>query len=215
MTRAVIFDMDGVLVDNREVHIDSFMEWCHRFGVEMGRDALHSYFGMGNDEIFPAVLGRDDLSPREIARFSDEKEAIYREMFADNITPTAGLIDMLEGLRSRGILMAVGSSGMRKNVDFVLDKCGIREYFTEIVDGDQLHRAKPDPEVFLLGAERLGVPCSEVLVFEDSYAGIAAARAAGMKVVALATTFARETHSDFDLLVDDFTQTSAEEVLAL
>ncbi len=215
MIKAVIFDMDGVLVDNRDVHIESFLQWCSLHGVSMNREKVLSYFGMSNDEIFPAVLGRDDLTKEELYNFGQEKEEIYREKFASEIAPTKGLVDMLDGLKELGIKMAVGSSGMRKNVDFVLEKCGIGDYFEAVVDGDQLTRAKPDPEVFLKAAERLGVAPSETLVFEDSFAGIAAARAAGMKVVALATTFPREQHTDHDALVDDFSQITPQRVISL
>lgn len=214
MIKGVIFDMDGVLVDNRDIHIEAFSQWCRRSGLEIDKNVLLGYFGMGNDEIFPAILGRK-MSVAEIEQFSNEKEAIYREIFATEIRPVSGLVDLLKALQGLGIPMAVGSSGMRRNVDYVLDKCGIASYFDVIVDGDQLARAKPDPEVFVKCAAKLGLAQDDCLVFEDSFAGIEAARAAGMRVVALATTFARDEHHDYDLLVDDFTQLTAAQILAL
>lgn len=215
MIKGVIFDMDGVLVDNRDIHIESFARWCKTRGLDIDKNVLISYFGMGNSEIFPAILSRDDLSAADIAMYGQEKEAIYRDMYAPTIAPVSGLVELLKSLKSKDIRIAVGSSGMRKNVDYVLQKCGIASYFDIIIDGDQLHRAKPDPEVFLLGADAMGLTPAECVVCEDSFAGISAARAAGTRVVALATTFSRDEHSDYDLLIDDFTQTSAEELLAL
>lgn len=205
MIKGVIFDMDGVLVDNKNVHIEAFVIFCRRHGIDIDTERLMPLFGMGNDDIIAALFGRR-LPAEDVDRYSKEKEAIYREIFADRIAPTPGLVDLLEGLKRRGVKMAVGSSGMRANVDFVLDKCGIKGYFDAIADGDMITRAKPDPEVFMLAASLLGLPNSECLVFEDSFAGIAAARAAGSPVIALATTFPRERHTDYDMLIDDFTE---------
>lgn len=208
MIKGVIFDMDGVLTDNRDIHIEAFVRFCHRHGMNIDTKDLMPLFGMGNREIMTAVF-KKDFDERQIEELSHEKEQIYREIFAEKIKPTTGLPALLAGLRAEGIKMAVGSSGMRLNVDFVLDKCGIREYFDAIADGDMVKNAKPDPEVFQLAARLLGLDNSECLVFEDSFAGIAAARAAGSPVIALATTFPREKHSDYDMIIDDFTQIDA------
>ena len=208
MIKGVIFDMDGVLVDNRDIHIEAFVIFCRRYGLDMNTDRLMPLFGMGNEDIMTAIFGHP-LPAEDVERYSQEKEAIYREIFAERIEPVAGLVDLLAGLKERGVKIAVGSSGMRANVDFVLEKCGIREYFDAIADGDHVTRAKPDPEVFLLAASMLGLSGGECLVFEDSFAGIAAARAAGARVIALATTFPRERHYDYDMIIDDFTQIDA------
>lgn len=208
MIKGVIFDMDGVLVDNRDIHIEAFLMFCRRHGFEMDAKTLMPLFGMGNEDIMQGLFGRE-LSREEIDSFSQEKESIYREIFAERIEPTPGLRELLEGLRQRGIKIAVGSSGMRLNVDFVLERCGITRYFDAIANGDLVRRAKPDPEVFVLAARLLGLDNSECLVFEDSFAGIKAARAAGSPVIALATTFPRERHTDYDMIIDDFTQIDA------
>lgn len=214
MKKAVIFDMDGVLVDNSEIHVEAFVIFCQRYGINMAHDALKTFFGMGNDEIIPAVLGRE-IGAEELAALADEKEALYREIFASRIAPMAGLVDMLEGLKQRGVKIAVGSSGSQQNVDFVLSKCGIAPYFDAIANGDMITRAKPDPEVFLLAASLLGVAPEDCVVFEDSFAGIKAARTAGMGVVAVSTTYTREEHGDYDAIIDDFTQISVDEVLGV
>ncbi len=208
MIKGVIFDMDGVLVDNRDIHIEAFLIFCRRHGIDIDTERLMPLFGMGNDDIMTALFGRS-LPAENVDRYSKEKESIYREIFAERITPTPGLVDLLKGLRGRGVKIAVGSSGMRANVDFVLDKCGIKEYFDAIADGDMITRAKPDPEVFVLAASLMGLTGGECLVFEDSFAGIAAARAAGSPVIALATTFTRERHRDYDMIIDDFTEIDA------
>lgn len=203
MKKAVIFDMDGVLVDNSEIHIDAFEVFCKRHNCSFERQELYPLFGKGNRDIFPVVLKRP-VSAEEIERFSQEKEAIYRELIEKTIRPLPGLIDFLTFLKAKGVKTAVGSSGIRKNVDFVLKKCGIAAYFDVVVNGNDVKNAKPDPEIFLLVAERLGIAPEECVVFEDAYAGIEAARTARMAVVAVATTFPKEQHCDYDMIISDF-----------
>lgn len=204
MIKGVIFDMDGVLVDNRDVHVASFEAWCGRHNIVLPEGFLLGFFGMGNEDIFRAVLNDPELPLEVIERYGKEKEAIYRDLFAASISPVAGLVDLLKDLKANGIKIAVGSSGMRANVEFVLDRCGIGEYFDAIADGDMISRAKPDPEVFLLAASLLELDPSECFVFEDSFAGVEAARRAAMRVGVLATTFPREQHKDYDLIMNDF-----------
>lgn len=214
MIKGVIFDMDGVLVDNSAIHVEAFVEWCKRRNIDFASEKLIALFGLGNDDILKVVMNNDNLTKEEIDLYANEKEAIYREMFEATIEPMGGLIELLKQLKERGVKIAVGSSGMRKNVNFVLDRCGIASYFDAIADGDMVVRAKPDPEVFLKAASLLGLEPAECLVFEDSFAGVKAARSAGMKVIVLTTTYAAERHDDYDDLIADFTEIDAARVLA-
>lgn len=210
--KAVIFDMDGVLVDNSDIHTDAFVIYCKRHGMDMKREMLRPYFGMGNADIFTGLFNKN-FTPAELTVMGEEKEAIYREIFESKIEPQKGLITLLEELKAKGIKMAVGSSAMRKNVDFVLEKCGIAGYFDAISCGDMVSKAKPDPEVFVIAAELLGEAPVDCVVVEDAFAGVKAARAIGSRVVVLTTTYPREQHTDFDVLIDDFTQITADKLL--
>jgi HAD superfamily hydrolase (TIGR01509 family) len=153
-----------------------------------------------------------ELMPREIVErvdvhaLGEEKEAIYREIYAPTIVPQEGLLELLVALRDENILCAVGSSGYRANVDFVLDKCNIEPYFSAIVAGDEVTRCKPDPEIYLTVAAKLGLSPEECIVFEDAEAGIEAAKRAGIKVIALATTFDRDflKGTEADMIIDEF-----------
>lgn len=218
MIEAVIFDMDGVLVDNRDIHIDAFVVFCKRYGIDFNGDDLLAHFGKGNDEIIPEVLSADIVNRYGLEALADEKEAIYRDIFEKSIEPTRGLVAFLKDLKASGIKCAVGSSGQKANVDFVLDKCEIAPYFTTIVNGDMVTKCKPDPEIFLTAAKLMGVNPANCLVIEDAFAGIQAAHAAGMKVIAMSTTYSVEQLEDgatFDLLVPDFTTLTAERILNL
>lgn len=208
MIRGVLFDMDGVLVNNTQAHVKAFEIFCERYGVEEWQHKLQSAFGMGNDDIMRLILPEEIIREKGMKALGEEKEAIYREVYAPEIRPVRGLVELLEELRRRGIRCAVGSSGCRENVDFVLGNCGITDYFSCIVSGDRVTRCKPDPEIYLLAAEGLHLPSAECLVFEDARVGITAARRAGAgRIVALATTLPRHTlatQTEADVVIDDF-----------
>ncbi|MFI3314164.1 MAG: HAD family phosphatase [Rikenellaceae bacterium] len=213
MKKAVIFDMDGVLVDNADVHVEAFEMFCKSKNVDISGEKLRSYFGMGNEDIFRELWG-SDLTIEQINDFAAQKEAIYREIYAHTIKPVEGLVEIMKAIKASGAKIAIGSSGITANVQFVIEKCGLSPYIDAIANGDMITKAKPDPEVFLLAARLLDIEPTECVVFEDSFAGVAAARSAGMKVIALTTTYPRESHKDYDFLIDDFTQISIEQILS-
>lgn len=198
--------MDGVLVNNLEVHRAAFAEFFRRYGVERSFEELSRVFGKGNDDIMGELMPRDVVERVGIRELGHEKEAIYREIYAPTITPQPGLLTFLDECEAEGLKCAVGSSGYRANVDFVLDKCNIERYFDYAVAGDEVTRCKPDPEIYLTAAAKLGLRADECVVFEDAEAGIEAAKRACMRVVALATTFNRDflETTDADYIIDDF-----------
>ena len=206
MLKGLLFDMDGVLVNNLDIHRQAFAEFFRRYGVERTFDELNRHFGRGNDDIMGELMPAEIVARVGIRELGNQKEAIYREIYAPTITPQAGLIEFLEEAERKGLVSAVGSSGFMANVDFVLDKCAIRRFFAATVAGDQVTRCKPDPEIYLTAAAKLGLKADECIVFEDAEAGIEAGKRAGMRVVALATTFDRAflERTDADLIINDF-----------
>lgn len=217
MIQGVIFDMDGVLVDNLAVHMAAFAEFSRRYGYELPQERITALFGRGNDEIIPAILPAEIIERVGMENLSREKEAIYREIYKP-VVPVRGLRDFLLSLRRAGIRTSVGSSGPIENVRYVLRECGVEELFDKIVCGDMVTRRKPDPEIFLRAAAELRLDPGRCAVIEDSLSGIEAARRAGCRVVAMATTFKPAylaERSDNDLIVEDFTQLSPDIVRAL
>lgn len=209
MLQGVIFDMDGVLVNNTDMHIKAFEIFCKRYGVNGWKEGISNLYGMGNDDIMRALMPANILACKSMKELSDEKEQIYRDIYAPTIKPQNGLINLLRQLRDCGIACAVGSSACRDNVDFVLEKCHMAKFFGTIVCGDDVKACKPSPEIYLTVAQRMGLTPETCLVFEDSRAGIASGKNAGMKVVALATSLSREileNETEADLIIDDFTQ---------
>lgn len=217
MIRGVVFDMDGVLVNNTPVHVEAFGIFCDRYGVTGWKEKLAGAYGMGNDDIMRLILPAELIQEKGLAALAAEKEAIYREIYTPTIRPVTGLRELLDRLRTAGVPCAVGSSGPRDNIAFVLDRCGIADCFAAIVDGEQVTHCKPDPEIYLTAAEKLGLAPSECLVFEDARAGIEAAHRAGVgRIVALATTLSADELADTaaERIIADFTEiTSIEDLL--
>ncbi len=208
MKKAALFDMDGTLVDNTLAHMRAFEIFCARYGVTGWKEKLSQAFGMGNDDIMRLIMPAELIRERGLASLAEEKEAIYREIYAPEIRPVKGLVPLLESLRAAGVRCAVGSSGCRANVDFVLEKCRIGEFFDARISGDRVTRCKPDPEIYLTAAAALGMAPADCVVFEDSKAGIESARRAGVgRVVALATTLPHEVlkrETDADVIGETF-----------
>lgn len=200
--------MDGVIVDNRDAHLQAFAVFAARHGVpDFDTQSLLPFFGSTNAVIMNHLFGRSDLPADEVERLSQEKEEIYRELYDPVMEPAPGLTELLAALREAGVKIAVGSSAPRVNVDFVLRRCGIEGYFDAVASGSEIRRSKPDPEVYLLAARKLGVAPGDCVVFEDAFVGMEAARNAGAKVVAIASTFTQETirqRGGYDRLIDSF-----------
>jgi beta-phosphoglucomutase len=184
---AFIFDMDGVIVDSNPHHRLAWEAFNRRYGLET-TEAMHRFmYGRRNDQIVRGFFG-EELSEDEVAARGFAKEALYREMIADRVESmlVPGLRNFLD--RHRDTPKAVASNAEPANVDFLLDRAGLRPYFRFVVDGHQVSRPKPYPDIYLRAAGLLGIPPAECLVFEDSHSGVEAARAAGMKIIGLRTT---------------------------
>jgi beta-phosphoglucomutase family hydrolase len=185
---ALIFDMDGVILDSTPMHRECWVAFNRRYGLETTEEMQQRNYGKHNDDIVRDFFG-EGLSVGEVAARGRAKEQLYREMVSGRTDEMLipGLRDFLE--RHRGLPMAVGSNASPENVAFVLEETGLRPYFRAVVDGDQVPNPKPHPDVYLRAAELLHVEPANCIVFEDSPSGVAAAMAAGTRVVALRTTF--------------------------
>ncbi len=185
---AVLWDMDGVLVDSAPYHFRAWKETFATEGVTFDEAAFRRTFGQRNDTIIADVLG-PDVPPERVAALGDAKEARYRALIAlEGITPLPGARSWLQRLHERGIPQAVASSAPRANVEAVLKALHWEHFFQAIVSAEDVARGKPDPGAFLLAAQRLGMPPQRCIVVEDAPAGIEAAHRAGMRSIALSTT---------------------------
>jgi HAD superfamily hydrolase (TIGR01509 family) len=196
---ALIFDLDGVILHSTEMHNRAW-ELYDRYGI--ARDGIQErMFGKHNDEIVRDFFGAG-LSEEEVRRHGAAKEQLYREMMRPVLRRhlVSGVVGFVE--RHCALPKAVASNAEAANVAFVLEETGLGRYFPVVVDGSQVGRPKPSPEIYLRAAELLGTRAPRCVVFEDSPVGVAAARAAGAWVVGLRTTM--RDPGEVDLVVDDF-----------
>lgn len=184
---AVIWDMDGVLVDSGEAHYAAWARLFREEGIPYSRDLFLQTFGQRNDRILRTLLG-PDLPEERLRELDARKEAYYRELIPSRVRLLPGAWELLNGLRAAGARQAVGSSGPRANVEATVAALGLASFFEALVAAEDVAEGKPAPDVFLLAAEWLGVSPVRCVVLEDAVAGVEAALAAGMCCVAVATT---------------------------
>ena len=181
--RAVLWDMDGTLVDSEEFHWISWREALANQGVAITREQFHSSFGQRNDSVIPGWLGAA-TAPERFLTIGNAKEEVYRQLIRERgITALPGVSYWLRWLHEQGWLQAIASSAPRPNVEVVLHALSASNAFETIVSADDVQRGKPDPEVYLTAAQRLGVSPARCIVVEDAAAGIAGASNAGMRSV--------------------------------
>lgn len=177
--RAVIFDMDGVLVDSYHAHLVSWQKACAEHGVELEEHQFARCFGRTSREMIQELWPRE-MDDTELAAFDERKEGLYRDIVRREFPAADGARELVRALRDAGFRLAVGSSGPPANIDLVLDALDARDEFDAIVSGRDVTRGKPDPQVFLIAAERIGVRPARCAVIEDAAVGLEAASAAGM-----------------------------------
>jgi beta-phosphoglucomutase family hydrolase len=200
--RGAIFDWDGVIINSAEHHRVSWDRLAAETGYVLPAGHFKRGFGMKNEKIIPELL-QWTTNPEEIQMISLRKEEIYREVVKEmGIEPLPGVEPWLTLLRDEGIPCVIASSTHRENITTTLEVLGLGSFFADIVSAEDVLRGKPDPEVFLTAAKQIRVNPSDGVVFEDALVGIAAAKAAGMRVVAVATTNPKEILQEADWVVD-------------
>ncbi|MFZ9981152.1 MAG: HAD family hydrolase [Cyclobacteriaceae bacterium] len=202
---AVLFDMDGVLIDSNPYHKIALQQFCRKYGYDLSEDELRTrIYGRTNKDWITNLFG--NISSDLLNRYADEKEALFREIYKNDISPLKGLIEFLDLLEANRIPKAIATSAPRANVNFTLHHTGIGKYFSTILDESFVSRGKPDPEIYIKTAAALSYPSEKCIVMEDSLSGIASGMGAGSKVVALATTHLPEELSHADLVIHDFSE---------
>jgi len=198
---ALLFDLDGVIVDSNPVHVLVWKEYLAKHGIDPGGTLPGLMYGRRNDEIVRDLFG-SHLSAAEVQRHGAEKEALYRKVMRDQLGQrlVPGIRDFLQ--RHRRVPKALVTNAEPANAEFILNESGLREYFAVVVDGHQVERPKPAPDIYLLAAHLLGKEPADCIVFEDSETGVRAAKAAGTRVVAVATT--ESSFPEAEVVIRDF-----------
>jgi beta-phosphoglucomutase len=181
---AVVWDMDGTLVDTAELHFQAWVVLARALGKPFTRTDFTATFGWRNPEIIPKLFGAH-YSDQQVAELGARKENLYREQAKKGVALLPGARALLEGLAAAGFGQGVGSSAPRANLELILQLTDTTQFFTAVVSMEDTQRGKPDPEVFLRTAGKLNVPAQRCLVIEDAPAGIQAAKAGGMRAIAV------------------------------
>jgi beta-phosphoglucomutase len=204
--KGVIFDMDGVVVDNHQYHFKAWMDFSQKYKFPLNEQIYREEFnGKTNADLFKKIFG--EISQNQISAYTQEKESMYRDLYLPYMTAHTGLVEFLDDLGKRRIKIALGTSAPTANVDFVLDRLKLRKYFPTVVDGGMVTKGKPDPEVYKLCAMRLGLEPKNCVVFEDSFAGLESGERAGCEIVAVATSHkVFELKAKTDRIIHDFTE---------
>jgi HAD superfamily hydrolase (TIGR01509 family) len=199
--RAFIFDMDGTIVDNMAFHTKSWLAFFERRGQTLDADEFfRATAGRQGHEIMSAYMGAH-LSKEESAALDFEKESLYRELYAPHLAAVNGFVDFIARAKQAGIRLAVATAAPTENIAFTLDGLDLRKEFDAIAGAADVARGKPNPDVFLLAAERSGALPVNSIVFEDAPLGVEAARRAGMRAVVLTTTLPAEAFAEFDNVI--------------
>ena len=211
---AAIFDLDGTLVDTYDAHMKSWQDMAGSIGHELTESQFSKQFGRTNDPIIRELFewaGRPVPTADEISHYADRKEADFRSMVQEHFPEMPGATTLMESLHDEGWRLAAGTSAPMANAQLFREKLGCGRLFETIVTGDDVTHGKPDPEVFLLAASRLGVPASACVVIEDASAGVESARRAGMPAVAIASKGrTREELSAARLVIDSLEEIGPE-----
>lgn len=212
---AVIFDLDGTLIDNNSFHLKAWQAFYKKRNRSLTEAEYKQHFnGKTNVDVLAHVF-KDPLSPAENDTYTNEKEGLYREIYEPHIEPVKGLLNLLQGIHIAGIPLAIATSGIKVNIDYMFEHVAIRHYFKEVIYSKDIKRGKPDPEIYFVTAKKLNVPTESCIVFEDSVAGIQSAKAAGMKVIAITTTHTPEELHLADKLIRDYDEISINDIYEL
>ena len=216
--RAVIFDMDGVLVNSNPFHLEKWADFLHDQGVAFSKNDLpQQIFGVANQDCFRTFFG-SKLSEKEMTKMEDVLEERFRKRFAPHMEPLPGLLLLIKELGSAGIPLGVASSAVGENVKFILETLELDSVFSGVVTGSDFPKPKPDPGIYLLAAQKLGVLPADCVAFEDSFVGIEAAKRAGMKCVGLASTFPAQdlgSKTNADKIIETFSDVTLTDLRVL
>ena len=211
--QAVIWDLDGVIIDSADEHRRAWQRLARETGVTMTDADFWATFGKRNDDIIPLIWG--NISPQQLQELANRKEFYFREFVREAAAPLPGSMELMRGLHEIGFLQALATSTPIENIQLIEELLHLDRYLTAFVSGETVARGKPAPDIFLKAAEELHISPSLCLVIEDAVAGVQAALAAGMRCIAVAGDRDLPGLRAADLVVKDLTEVSVEQVRSI
>lgn len=211
--QAVIWDLDGVIIDSAEEHRQAWQRMAREEGLAMSDADFWATFGKRNDDIITLLWG--PMPPESITALADKKEAYFREIIRQTAKPLPGSIELMRGLHEAGFKQALASSAPPENIALIAEALGLNQYLTALVSGETVPRGKPAPDIFLKAAQELAAVPAVCLVIEDAIAGVQAAHAAGMRCIAVAGNRDLPGLREAELMVRSLTEVDVARVRAL
>ena len=208
--QAVIWDLDGVIIDSADEHRRAWQRLARETGVTLTDADFWATFGKRNDDIIPHFW--KNVSPEQLQALADRKELYFREFVREAAAPLPGSMELMRGLYEAGFPQALASSTPIENIALIKDLLHLDHYLTALVSGETVARGKPAPDIFLQAADELHMPPSLCLVIEDAVAGVQAALAAGMRCIAVAGNRDLPGLRAADVMVKDLTQVNVAQV---
>ncbi len=210
LKKAVIFDMDGVLIDSEPAYLEMNRKLFKDLGVEMDSDKYHGFVGMSSMKMWTLIKNEFKLLHEVENLIAMERDSMYEILDSAIISePISGIPELLDDLKRRKIILCVASSSAKENINLVLDKLNLIHYFRLVVSGEEVKRGKPEPDIFLRVAEKTNVASDKCFVIEDSANGIAAANRAKMKCIGYKSPgSSKQDLSGSNLIVENFDETS-------
>lgn len=202
--KAVIFDLDGTLIDNNAYHLIAWKKYLKNVGIDIAEDEYRKNINGRTNKDAIEYIFQKKMTDDEAMVYALEKEAVYREIYLPFIKPVSGLLEFLDILHQLKIPMAIATSGIQVNIDYMFEHLPIKQYFSAVVNSAHVSKGKPDPEIYLKAASLLQIPSFQCLAFEDAAVGVTSAKKAGMKVIALTTTQTREELKEADMITCNF-----------
>jgi len=206
VSKAVIFDMDGVICHTNPYHAQAFSRFFEKrnlFPTE--EENFHHMYGKNNGYILSHFLGRK-IEGQELLDLEFEKESLFREIYQHHVDPIAGFLDFFHGLKQAGLKTGIATSAPFANMELIAGKLDLFPHLESALGSEQVSKHKPDPEVYLKSAGNLSLPPDRCLVFEDSFSGVSAAKNAGMKVVAVLSSHQKSELPPCDWYIEDYSE---------
>jgi beta-phosphoglucomutase len=208
--RAVIWDLDGVIIDSAEEHRQAWYRLAREEGIPYSDEQFWATFGQRNDVVIPTMFG--PVSPERVRELADRKEAYFRELVRKTAHALPGSIELMSALHEAGYAQAIGTSTPLANIELISEALGLKRYLSVFVSGETVPRGKPAPDIFLKAAELLHVEPQYCVVIEDAVAGIQAAHNAGMYAIAVAGNRDLPGLRAADLMVKDLTELNVQRI---
>ncbi len=209
--KAVIWDMDGIIVDTAQYHLEGWQIVFQKRGTNYTKEDFRLNTGKRSDTIIRSVLGEKILQ-NEITEIIQEKDETFRQLMGQNIRLFPGVLKLITSLKAHGFKIAIASSAPMENIQLITQSLKIHNRFDAIISGWEVTKGKPDPQTFLLAAEKLGVKAKDCIVIEDAISGVTASKRAGMRCIAVTNTTSREELREADLIIDTLAEITIDDL---